>query len=93
VIVCACAVQHKVLECCRAAACACCALLAGASGTQASTSAITNKQCWRHHQFFYLATAGPQIMINSVQLEVARAARGRASDGPRMHVHVDTWQM
>lgn len=36
---------------------------------------------------------GPQIMINSVQLEVARAARGRASDGPRMHVHVDTWQM
>lgn len=32
-------------------------------------------------------------MIQSVLLAVARANRARSSDEPRMHVHVDTWEM
>lgn len=37
--------------------------------------------------------AGPQPMIQSVQLAVARANRGRSTEAPRVHVHVDTWEM
>lgn len=91
-IPCARAVQQSAWSC-QAAACVTCTLPAGASGTSQAPCKLPSHSAGATIKAGYSATAGPQVMINSVQLEVARAARGRSSDGPRMHVHVDTWQM